>query len=279
MCPLQDDANAERQGVAHENGSIESAHGHLKGAIHDALLMRGSSDLEDLGAYRAFVDEIVSRRNATHGKGIDVERPHLQDLPERRSTDFEEVIVTVTSTGGFILGKVFYTVPSRLLGHRLRVRLFDDRLDMFIGGTHLMTLPRGRAKANGKHDQVVNYHHVIHSLRKKPMALLHLVYRDKLFPRAEYRRAFEALAARLPELQACKATVELLSLAHDRNCEAALALELARILEAGDLPDLAILRSRFAPDPTSLPTVTVRSVSLDSYEALVGSAEKAGERA
>ena len=30
--------------------------------------------------------------------------------------------------------KVFYTVPSRLIGHRLRVRLFDDRLDVFVGG-------------------------------------------------------------------------------------------------------------------------------------------------
>ncbi len=210
------------KGVAHENGSIESAHGHLKSGIRDALLMRGSSDFDDLSAYRAFVDEIVGRRNAARAKGIAAERPHLQDLPDRRTTDFEEVIVTVSSTGGFTLRKVFYTVPSRLIGHRLRVRLFDDRLELFVGGTHLLTLPRGRAQANGKHDQVVNYHHVIHSLRKKPMALLHLVYRDKLFPRSEYRRAFEALCAALPERQACKIAVELLALAHDRSCEAEL---------------------------------------------------------
>ena len=56
-------------------------------------------------------------------------------------------IVRVTSSGGFTLRKVFYTVPSRLIGHRLRVRLYDDRLDVFLGGTHLMTLPRGRAHA------------------------------------------------------------------------------------------------------------------------------------
>jgi hypothetical protein len=128
---------------------------------------------------RAFIDEIVGRRNGAHGKRIDTERPHLQALPDRRTTDFEEVVVTVSRTGGFTLRKVFYTVPSRLIGHRLCVRLFDDRLDVFIGGTHLLTLPRGRAHASGKHDQVVNDHHVIHSLRKKPMALLNLVYRDK----------------------------------------------------------------------------------------------------
>jgi hypothetical protein len=34
------------------------------------------------------------------------------------------VIVRVTSTGGFTLRKVFYTVPSRLIGHQLRVRLY-----------------------------------------------------------------------------------------------------------------------------------------------------------
>jgi hypothetical protein len=89
------------KGVAHENGSIESAHGHLKGAIRDALLMRGSSDFADLGSYRTFIDEIVGRRNAARGKGIAAERPYLQDLPARRSTDFEEVIVSVSGTGGF----------------------------------------------------------------------------------------------------------------------------------------------------------------------------------
>lgn len=264
------------KGVAHENGAIESAHGHLKNAIRDGLLMRGSADFDDLGAYRAFIDEIVGRHNAARGKRIAAERPYLQDLPSRRTTDFEEVIVTVSSTGGFTLRKVFYTVPSRLIGHRLRVRLFDDRLELFVGGSHLLTLPRGRPGADGKHDQVVNYHHVIQSLRKKPIALLHLVYRDKLFPREEYRRAFEAFAARLPERQACKATVDLLALAHERNCEAALAEELGKILAVGDLPVLGLLQRKFAPDPASLPNVTVRSVSLDSYEALLATSGDLG---
>ena len=258
------------KGVAHENGSIESSHGHLKNAVRDALLMRGARDFDDLGSYRAFIDEIVSRRNVAHGKRIDAERARLQALPDRRTTDFEEVVVTVSRTGGFTLRKVFYTVPSRLIGHRLRVRLFDDRLDVFIGGTHLLTLPRGRADANGKHDQVVNYHHIIHSLRKKPMALRGLVYRDKLFPRLEYRRTFDALIEQLPDKQACKITVELLALAHDRGCERELAEELARTLDAGELPDLAALSALFGPDPARLPTVNVQLASLNGYEALIG---------
>jgi hypothetical protein len=257
------------KGIAHENGAIESAHGHLKNAIRDALLMRGTRDFDDLEAYRGFIDEIVSRRNARYGKRIDAERAALQPLPGTRTSDFEEVVVRVSRSGGFTLRKVFYTVPSRLIGHRLRVRLYDDRLDVFVGGTHLMTLPRGRAHASGKHDQVVDYRHVIHALRKKPMALLQLVYRDKLFPRPEYRRAFEGLIDRLSEKQACKITVELLALAHDRGCERELAERLATILDAGELPDIVELRAFFAPDPAQLPTVTVRLASLQGYEALI----------
>jgi hypothetical protein len=36
------------RGVAHENGSIESSHGHFKKAVKDALLMRGVNDFDDL---------------------------------------------------------------------------------------------------------------------------------------------------------------------------------------------------------------------------------------
>jgi hypothetical protein len=257
------------RGVAHENGSIESAHGHLKAAIRDALLMRGTPDFPDLTGYRAFVDEIVGRRNAARAKRIAAERAYLQPLPANRTTDFEEVIVTVSSTGGFTLRKVFYTVPSRLIGHRLRVRLYDDRLEVFMGGTQLLTLPRGRAHSDGRHDQVVNYRHVIHALRKKPMALLNLVYRDKLFPRPAYRRAFEVLSAQLSEKMACKITVDLLALAHDRGCERELAEEVDKVLDTGRLPDPMTLRRLFGPDPADLPSISVLPVALDSYDALV----------
>src|SRR5271156_3558366 len=64
-------------GVAHENGSIESSHGHLKKALEDALLLRGSRDFAVLAAYRGFVDEIVGRRNANNRKRIELERPML----------------------------------------------------------------------------------------------------------------------------------------------------------------------------------------------------------
>ena len=265
-------------GIAHENGSIEGPHGHLKRAINDALLIRGARDFDDLPAYRRFVDEIISRVNARNSKRVDSERAELQKLPVRRSCDYEEVTVRVTSSGGFTLRKVFYTVPSRLIGHRLRVRLFDDRLDVFIGGTLVVTLPRGRASPSGKHDQVVNYRHVIHSLRRKPMALLNLVYRDQLFPRQAYRRTFDTLMEQLPERQACRIMVDLLAMAHERGCESELADQLTASLQASRLPDMAALRERFAPDPSRLPKVVVRLTPLNDYEALLG-ASLAGDAA
>jgi len=256
------------RGIAHENGAIESPHGHLKKAIRDALLLRGSGEFEDLGSYRRFVDEIVSRRNARLSKRIEAELAHLRPLPGSRTCDYEETLVYVTSSGGFTLRKVFYTVPSRLIGHRLRVRLYDDRLQLYLGGTALMTLDRGRAGPDGKHGHVIDYRHVIHALRRKPMALLNLVYREQLFPREAYRLMFERLREQLPDRAACKLTVELLSLAHERACEAQLAGVLTELMDRHELPDMNVLRAQFAPDPAKLPEVCVQLAPLSIYESL-----------
>ena len=45
--------------------------------------------------------------------------------------------------------------------------------------------------------------------------------------------------------------VELLSLAHEHNCEAQLAQVLQQCLDDGRLPDLDALDSRFEPKPTA----------------------------
>jgi hypothetical protein len=256
------------RGLAHENGSIESPHGHLKQAIRDAPLLRASRNFDTLDAYRRFVAEIVGRRNARLAKRLDLERPALQPLPARRTTDYEETIVTVTSSSGFTLRKVFYSVPSRLIGHRLRVRLYDDRLECFLGATPLMTLRRGRPRPDGKHGHVVDYRHVIHALRRKPMALLNLVYREQLFPRRAYRRAFEVLLTARSEKEACRTMVGLLALAHDRACEAELAEIIDAELDAGRVPDLDALRRRFGPDPAAIPLITVTLASLHLYDEL-----------
>jgi len=258
------------RGVAHENGSIESSHGHLKKAIEDALLLRGSRDFADLAAYRRFIDEVIGRNNAKNRKRLELEHASLKELPERRTSDYEETRVLVTSTSGFVLRKVFYTVPSRLKGHYLRVHLFDDRLECFLGSSPILTLRRGRApQGSDKHGYVVDYRHVIHALRRKPMALLNLVYRDHLFPRQAYARAFETLLAAGNERHACRTTVGLLALAHERACEAELAEALDAELDVGQLPDIEALRQQFTPDEADVPDVKVELADLAAYDALI----------
>lgn len=68
---------------------------------------------------------------------------------------------------------------------------------------------------------------------------------------------------------ACKTIVELLSLAHERGCEAELAEALSELLDAGQVPDLNTLRARFAPDPDRLPEVRVTLTPLSAYEDLI----------
>ena len=259
------------RGVAHENGSIEAPHAHLKAALEQALLLRSTRDFDELASYRRFVDEIIGRANAGRRRAVEVERAALQPLPPRRTTDHDEALVSVTRSGGFLLRRVFYTVPSRLIGHRLRVRLYDDRLECLLGTTLVATLPRGRP-AHGQANRtvhVVDYHHVIHALRRKPGALLNLVYRDQLFPRDAYRQAWDALSAAHPARTACRIMVGLLELAHDRGCEATLAVELERILATGALPGLDTLRQQFAATDAALPDVTVILQTIASYDTLL----------
>ena len=100
------------------------------------------------------------------------------------------------------------------------------------------------------------------------MALMGLVYRDKLFPRQAYRRTFDVLVATVSARVACRTMVDLLALAHDRACEGELAERLTRDLDAGILPDMRVLRAVFTPDAEALPTIVVTYMPLSAYDEL-----------
>ena len=263
------------RGLAHENGAIEGPHAHLKRSLQQALLLRGSSDFADLADYRRFVDEVVGHANARRRRALEIERARLKPLPSRRTDDHEEELVFVTRNGGFVLRRIFYTVPSRLIGHRLRVRLYDERLECLLGGTLVLTLPRGRIPKGradrGRCGHVVDYRHVIHALRRKPMAFLNLVYREALFPRTAYRLAWEKLLADGDPRKACKAMVSLLALAHDRGCEAELATALTEQMAGEEPIDVAPLQARFAPVPVQMPDIVITLPPVASYDLLLPS--------
>jgi hypothetical protein len=182
----------------------------------------------------------------------------------------------VTSASGFSFRQAFYTVPSRLIGHRLHLRIHDDRIDAYLGGSYLFTLPRGRRPAKGSDrttTHVVDYHHVIGSLRAKPGALANLSYRDALWPRPAYRCAWEALSAARPVREASRTMIALLALAHDQGVEADLAAAITIILENGELPDAALLRAQFTPAASPVPTVLVLTPSPAVYDDLLNNTQ------
>jgi hypothetical protein len=258
------------RGQSHENGSVESSHRHLKDAVDQALLLRGHRDFDDRCAYAAFVCEAVLRRNRRHAAAFRIEREQLAELPPRRSTDFVEEEARVTRCGTFTVRGILYSAPSRLIGHRLKVQLYSERLDCYLSGALVLTCARGtRSPLNGR-GRVIDYRHFIDALKRKPQAFQGLVFRDALFPREAYRRTWEQLSAKLTQRQACQSMVGLLELAAKEGIEAVLAERLEALLVGGELPELKRLREEFAPRQAALPQVSVAIPATRSYDALLG---------
>ena len=259
-------------GVSHENGSIESRQGTLKRTMEQALLLRGHRDFADLDAYRLFVAEVFGRLNGRVARKFNEERAMLMALPARRSSDYEEVDARVTKYCTMTIKKVLYTAPSRLVGHRLKVRVFAERLECWLGNVCVLELQRGQPDPVSGRGKVVDYRHLLPALKRKPGALARSVLRDALFPRTEYRLMWVQLKDCLPEAQACRLMVGLLDLAGNGGCEAALAQRLAVLLAAGEMPDLEELQQEMAPQPAQCPTVTVVLPTLASYDCLLEAA-------
>lgn len=257
------------RGVAHENGAIESRHGHVKTRVAQALLLRGSPMFDDLEAYRAFISGVIGQHNRRHAAMIDAERAVLRPLPVAPAMTWEAMTVRVTSASGFMCHHVFYTVPSRLVGHRLHLRIHDDRIEAYLGGSFVLTLPRGRRGKGAGAVHVVDYHHIVAALRAKPGALANLAYRDALWPRTAYRRAWEALIAAGSARDAARTMVGLLALAHERGVEADLATAIDAGLDAGELPDLATMLRRFTPVAAAAPEVLVILPPLATFDRLI----------
>ncbi len=239
-------ASRNNPGEAHENGTIEAAHGHLKRRIDQALKRRGSRDFETLEDYRTFLSDLIDRHNSRRQRQVAAECAVLAPLPQHRTTDYTEATAVVSRNSTIAVGKVTYSVPSRLIGETLHIHLFDNRLEAFLGPNLVFQTER-RRQTGTRRTHAVNYRHVIGTLRRKPQAFRNYVFQDALFPREEYRKAWEVLDAALAPRDACKAIVGLLDLAASNACEADLASYLATCLDAGQVPDLEAARARFGP--------------------------------
>ena len=254
------------RGQAHENGSIESRNGHAKVRLDQALLLRGSRDFDDLDAYRGFIAAMFAGHNGRRRAAIEHERGHLAALPAAPAAAWESAVARITCHGGFTHGRAFYTVPSRLIGARLRLRVYSGELVGYLGGVEVVRAQRWHGRERG---HVIDYRHVLASLKVKPGALPGLRYRDGLWPRPAYARAYAALIAALPLKAACRAAIALLALAHEEGCEADLACALDAILDSGDLPNPDNLRQQFARRDSEAPGVIVALPSSAAYDALL----------
>ena len=257
-------ASRNNPGASHENGAIEARQGTLKDRLEQALLLRGSRCFAALEDYRQFVGEVSVRLNARIAKAFAVERTLLRALPPRRTAEYEELQARVSKFGTFNVRGVLYSAPSRLIGHRLTVRLYMERVEAFVGGMKLLSVPR----ACPGQRRVIDYRHLLPALKRKPAAFARWRLRDEMFPRTEYRQTWERLVSELPERQACRVMVGLLDLAIRGACEAALAQRLALLLDRGMLPELALLEAEFAARLPASPDVCVVLPALGALRGL-----------
>ena len=259
-------------GVSHENGAIESRQGSLKKGLDQGLLLRGSREFADLPAYEQFVAETVRRLNARCARAWEAERACLRPLPVRRTGDFEEIDARVSKFGVFTAKSVLYSVPSRLAGHRLKVRLHSTHLDAWLGGVKVFECERLHASATDRHPRQIDWRHMLPSLKRKPGAFARWVLRDAMFPRSEYAQAWERISTKLPERAACRLMVELLDLADRAGVVAELAGVLAALHANDELPDIDELREHFAPRPPTMPDVQVLLPATSVYDELLEAA-------
>lgn len=267
-------ASRNNPGVAHENGSIESAHGHLKRRIEQALLLRGSYDFTSVRQYQNFIDEVVMQHNRRHAKAIQEERLTLQALPLHPAADYTKLNVVVSRSSTIDVRRVTYTVPSRLQGETLTIHLYDSYLACFLGSVPVIELRRLHPQGNTR-QRLVDYRHVIGSVVKKPYAFRYSALQRELLPSVTYHTIWEYLNAQLPPKAACRLIVGLLYLAASEDCERDLEQYVLALINTGQEIVLSRLQTRFKKQTTDVPHIAVVQHCLASYNNCIPTMQEA----
>lgn len=192
----------------------------------------------------------------------------MQPLPKRRTQDYAEHRVLISSSSTFDLKRVTYTVPSRFIGERLYVQLYDDHLKLYHGHVPVLELPRVYA-SKAQRGRCVNYRHVIDSLVRKPRAFRYSQLRDDLLPSADYQRIWQHVDQQLTADKACRYIVRLLHLAAKEQCEATLGRYVLSAIEQGTLPSERKCQQRFTDQSTIIPLIPNHQHALSDYDQLL----------
>jgi hypothetical protein len=251
-------------GEAHENGDVEQSHHRFKLAVDQALRVRGKRDFADRPAYTHFLQELVRRRNLTREVRWAEERQTLRPLPTMPLGLCRELRVAVTCFSTIQVLANTYSVPSRLIGNTLTVRVHAETIDAYHGTAHLLTT----ARLIGKGQHRIDYRHVIWSLVRKPGAFANYRYRDDLFPTLIFRRAYDALQKAAPK-QADRHYVRLLHLAASTS-EVEVEMALGLLLEQRAAPTYDAVRDLVrVPKASAIPELTAPVLDLSVYDRLL----------
>lgn len=258
--------SANTAGQAHQNGDVEQSHFRFKQAVDQALRVRGSRDFADRSAYERFLADLVRQRNLTRSVRFAADCAALRPLPAAPLDFTRELTVRVSR---FSLVRVLlnhYSVPSRLIGATLKVRVRSETLELYHGPAPVLTLPR----LSGRNRHRIDYRHLIWSLVRKPGAFANYCYREELFPTTTFRRAYDELLAATPT----KADAQYLRLLHlaASTSEAEVELAIKLLLEAGGTPTFEAVRDLAGSGkPVPAPTIAKVVIDLSDYDTLLAS--------
>jgi hypothetical protein len=227
--------------------------------------------------FQCFIDAIVLKHNRRNENLLREELALMSPLPATNGVDYTEERVRVSSTGTINMRRVVYSVPSRLIGERLSIRLYDDRLACYLGSAHAVTLRRLHVKGMQRGRQI-DYRHLIASLARKPMAFFHAELRDDILPNNHWRQLWQQSCHLLAPRQACYLMVGALELAATHDNEAEVAATLQVLLTEEPEPSLLVLQKRLGLASTELPDVATQRTQqhdLDSYDGLL---EQSGDQ-
>ena len=257
---------------ANENGDVESSNGHLKDRIDQALMLRGSRNFDSREAYVAFVEKLVKHGNDHRRKKFLDDMAHLKRLPDRR-LDTDDIVkgVRVSRSSTINVRTNTYSVPSRLIGQLVNLRIGAEQITVTHQGHLIQTMPR----IVGKNQAAINYRHIIDSLVRKPGAFASYRYREEMFPTSSFRMAWDSLRASHSEKVADKMYVQILELAA-REGQDSVADALRHLLATEHTLDIERVRKLVA-DATSIPASTdvyVEAPDLCDFDSLLTTFDK-----
>ncbi len=225
-----------------ENGVVESQNGHLKNKVKQALTIRGSKNFANTQQYQKFINDIIDKANGKRKAKLEEELPLLRDIPAKPLPEYQEEYITIRNRSTVFIKRITYSVPSRLIGSKIKARIYEDRIDLYSGINLVFSMPR----IFGSQGVVIDYRHIIHSLIRKPAAFENYKYREELFPTINFKKAWDYLNKSQTLRQATVEYLRILKLAaenSERDIDVALELLLAdseSALSSISVADLAI---------------------------------------